>query len=203
MEDELGLGREELLAIASYANRARRLGFTNEQVSEELLDLYGFSRDELFSALKNLPPEKAPQALKTSDLLKAMDAGSSFGLGNDLMSPERMAELEEMGLGDVVRGMKVLGGAGSVLSLGTAATTANIARRGLGKAPELLRKAAGTRKLGDIRKVLQEISPSIGASVRGGGENVLGLLRLGLRRAPHIGAGYYLFDKAKEKLGGR
>jgi hypothetical protein len=180
------LTREQLLELARRANKARRGGISDAEISAWLLANHGITRDELFSTLKALPREEAPAPLKTSEVLKLMGEGASFGL-YDGVSDEREAELQDMGLGDVAAGSQIYGGGASVLGAGVAATSGRILAGG-GATLGAKRLAQKFAKPG-VRGALQEVSPSLGALpamalgsplVRAGaavyGANKLGLL---------------------------
>ena len=199
MGDDEVMTREEIIALATRANKARRAGFSDAEVSEMLEKEYGFTRKELFEALKAQPKEVAPKALSTKELISLMDQGATFGLGGP--GGERVSELKDMGYGKEINAMRGLGAAGSALTLGGLASTIGILRStGAGIAPQLMRS-------GQVRKALQEISPSVaGAAGRlkdhAGNALKLGAraIRWGYRRPLHVGAGLYGADKIADLL---
>lgn len=214
MEDEYGLTREEIIALAERANRARRAGFTDEQVSEELMNMHGFDRKTLFAMLRSQPKYEAPKALSTKDMLALLDQGASLGLGGP--GAERVQELREMGHDTAVTGMRALGGLASAVAVPTGLTGANIVRKtGVGLAPQLVRGAvsgsvrsvAGAKdRAAMILNALRELSPSVGAFVKGTGEGVakagrlatriaIGRRRGGLGDVARTGAALYGYDK--------
>jgi hypothetical protein len=176
--------------------------------------MHGFDRKQLFQMLRSTPKYEAPKALSTKDMLSLMDQGSSFGLGGP--GAERAQELRDMGHDGVVTGMRGLGAAGSIVGALTGLTTANILRKtGVGLAPQLVKagvtvpiksvygaKTAGTF----LVNALRELSPSVGATVKGGVEGAvkvgklvsrlaLGHRRGGLGDLARIGGALYGYDR--------
>ncbi len=199
------LTREQIITLATRANKARRAGVSDAEVNEWLADNYNIDRATLFQMLKAQPKEVAPEAINTSELIKLMDQGSSFGLGGGV-DEDRAAQLKDMGYGPEMNAMRGIGAAGSALGLGAAGTTLNILRKtGLGLAPQLMRGAtvaskaipAGQRATWAIN-ALRELSPSTGAAVKGGAEALGAVAKAGLKSKTVKGiAGVY----AAKKLG--
>lgn len=200
------LTREEIVYLATQANKMRRAGYTDAQVSEQLMDMYGFDRKQLFDMLRAQPKYEAPKALSMKDMLSLMDQGSSFGMGGP--GAERVQELRDMGLDDAVTGMRALGGAGSVLGLLTGATTANILRKtGAGLAPQLVRGAVSGRvrsvagakdRVAMLMNALRELSPSVGV-VAGDAGNLVKAGAKGVAKSRVVR--YGLAAAAAKKLG--